>query len=526
MARTMLTGSARAPMAGASDTGPADPGERLEISVLVRHRQREAFHDLASQLRSGAASPRLTREEFVAQFGSADEDVAAVRAFAEDHGLEVMQVEPARRTVKLGGTLAQFEAAFGVTLRRFAYAGGEYRGRTGSISLPAELQDVVVAVLGLDNRPQARPHFRLRRSTTSAAAATPSYTPAQVAALYGFPTGVTGEGECVAIIELGGGYDPSDLDAYFQANGVNPAPTIVSVPVDSAANAPTGSADGPDGEVALDIEVVGVIAPRATIAVYFAPNTDQGFIDAVTTAVHDTTHKPSVISISWGGPESTWTQQSLTALDAAFQAAAALGVTVCVASGDNGSSDGVGDGADHVDFPASSPHALACGGTRLVAADGAISAETVWNDGAKGGAGGGGVSTVFAAPAFQTGLSATRAGGAASPLTMRGVPDVAGDADPQTGYQVRIDGQDTVIGGTSAVAPLWSALIALINQSRGSSVGYLQPQLYAAPGAFNDVTRGDNGDFEATAGWDACTGLGSPKGVAIAALLARNDEIH
>ena len=115
----------------------------------------------------------------------------------------------------------------------------------------------------------------------------------------------------------------------------------------------------------LDIEAVGAIAPQANIAVYFGPNTDAGFLDAITTAIHDTTNKPSVISISWGGPESSWTQQSLTAFDSAFQAAAAMGITVCVASGDNGSSDGVQDGADHVDFPASSPHVLACGGTSL-----------------------------------------------------------------------------------------------------------------------------------------------------------------
>jgi kumamolisin len=188
-----------------------------------------------------------------------------------------------------------------------------------------------------------------------------------------------------------------------------------------------------------------------------------------------------------------------------------------VASGDNGSSDGAS--GDNVDFPASSPHALACGGTSLRTSGAQISSESVWNDGAQGGAGGGGVSTVFALPTFQQGLSATKTGAASTPLAMRGVPDVAGDADPETGYQVRVDGQDTVVGGTSAVAPLWSGLIALINQAKGSPVGYPHAQLYAAPSVFNDITQGNNGDFQATAGWDACTGLGSPKGAAIAALL-------
>jgi kumamolisin len=318
----------------------------------------------------------------------------------------------------------------------------------------------------------------------------------------------------VAIIELGGGYTPADLTAYFGALGVRPAPSVTAVSVDQGANSPTGDAGGPDGEVMLDIEVVGAVAPGASIVVYFAPNTDAGFIDAVSTAAHDASHKPSVISISWGGPEASWTAQSRTALDQALQAAAAMGVTVCVASGDSGSSDGVASG-DHVDFPASSPYALACGGTSLRAAGGSITAETVWNDGAKGGAGGGGVSTVFPAPAWQKGLTVTTTRGTATPLAMRGVPDVAGDADPETGYTVRIDGTDTVIGGTSAVAPLWAALLAIINGHRGAPVGYIHPNLYGQPAVFRDITEGNNGDYAAVPGWDACTGLGSPLGTAI-----------
>lgn len=266
----------------------------------------------------------------------------------------------------------------------------------------------------------------------------------------------------------------------------------------------------------LDIEVVGSIAPAANIAVYFTPNTDAGFLDAVTTAIHDTTNKPSVISISWGGPESTWTAQAMTAMDDAFQAAATMGITVCVASGDNGSTDGVGDGKDHVDFPASSPYALGCGGTSLRATQKAITKEVVWNDGTKGGASGGGISSFFAAPAWQSGISAKLLSGKSVALTKRGVPDVAGDADPETGYDVRIDGTDTVIGGTSAVAPLWAGLIARINQTTGTPVGYLNPQLYKAPQALRDITQGSNGDFKASKGWDACTGLGSPNGPELA----------
>src|SRR5262249_5050321 len=157
------------------------------------------------------------------------------------------------------------------------------------------------------------------------------------------------------------------------------------------------------GEVLLDIEVVGAVAPKAKIAVYFAPNTDQGFLDAITTAIHDRTRRPSAISISWGGPESSWTPQALNTYDQAFQDAAAMGVTVCCASGDDGSNDGVGDGLAHVDFPASSPNVLACGGTRLESSAGKITKEVVWNHGANNGASGGGVSEHFPPPPYQAG---------------------------------------------------------------------------------------------------------------------------
>jgi kumamolisin len=368
----------------------------------------------------------------------------------------------------------------------------------------------------------AKPHFRARPAPGNVhwhagAGGATSFTPLQLASLYNFPPG-TGHGECVGIIELGGGERMADLSAYFSALGISSVPKVTAVSVDHGKNQPTGDPNGPDGEVMLDIEVVGAIAPQATIAVYFAPNTDAGFLDAVTTAIHDATNKPSVISISWGGPESSWTQQALTAFDSAFEAAAAVGITVCVASGDNGSSDGVADGADHVDFPASSPHALACGGTSLQVSGNVITVESVWNDGAQGGSGGGGVSSVFALPPWQAGLKTTRTSGGNAALTMRGVPDVSGDADPETGYDVRIDGTNTVIGGTSAVAPLWAGLIARINATNGSPVGFISPRLYATPAALRDITQGNNGDFAAGPSWDACTGLGSPNGGQIAAL--------
>ena len=289
---------------------------------------------------------------------------------------------------------------------------------------------------------------------------------------------------------------------------------MTAVSVDGGMN--TSGSDA-DGEVMLAIEVAAAVAPKARIAVYFAPNTDQGFVDAIKTAVHDTARKPSILSISWGGPEESYTAQSLKNYDAVFQEAAVLGVTILVASGDNGSADvNPPDKKKRVDFPSASPLVLSCGGTHLEANAGKseITTESVWNDGAQGGASGGGVSTKYALPDWQKTSRVPKIGS----KTGRGVPDVAGDADPQTGYQVRVDGQDQVIGGTSAVAPLWAALLALCNQQLGKPVGFLNALLYtdaAARASFRDITKGNNVGYKATTGWDACTGLGSVDGAVL-----------
>ncbi|MEW5311845.1 MAG: hypothetical protein WDW38_003529 [Sanguina aurantia] len=237
----------------------------------------------------------------------------------------------------------------------------------------------------------------------------------------------------------------------------------------SNASSPLLTRGDADGEVMLDIEIAGALAPAAKIVVYFTTNTDQGFYNAVAQAAHDATNKPGVISISWGSGENTWAPQGRDALESALQDAVALGITVTVAAGDDGFTDGETGGKPHVDFPSSSPSVLACGGTRLSAAGGKITSEVVWNETAAGdGATGGGVSAVYALPAWQ--VSAKVPKGSAS-FKGRGVPDVAGNADPLTGYQVRVDGKDAVYGGTSAVAPLWAALVARLNQSLGRTLG-------------------------------------------------------
>jgi kumamolisin len=428
-----------------------------------------------------------------------------VHDFATEFGLNVEPMEePARRTLQLTGSVEAMQSAFGVELEHRTTGTGTLRLRSGALQIPEELGEHVVAVLGLDNRPQAKPHFRV----ATPHAGNVSYTPVQVADLYGFPENASASGQTIGLVELGGGYREADITAYFESIDVT-APTVTAVSVDKGKNSP-GDASGADGEVMLDIEVSAAVAPGVKVAVYFAPNTDQGFIDAVTMAVHDATNKPNVVSISWGGPESSWTQQAVTALDQACQAAAALGVTITVACGDDGSTDGVSGSGNHVDFPASSPHVLACGGTKLVASGDTITSETVWNELASNeGATGGGVSTVFALPSWQAKSDVpkpTTSGGG------RGVPDVAGDADPSTGYTVRVDSETTTIGGTSAVAPLWAGLVALANAANGSDAGFVNPALYANATAFRDIASGNNGAFKAGPGWDACSGLGSPRG--------------
>ena len=383
------------------------------------------------------------------------------------------------------------------------------------VRVPDWLAPAVVAVLGLDTRPVVRPHIRF------AAAPAVSYTPLQLSQLYQFPTGVDGSGQCAAILEFGGGYQGADLRQYFADLGV-PAPTVIVVSVDGGANSPTGDPSSADGEVALDVEVVGGIAPGARIVVYFAPNTDQGFADAILAAVHDEDNQPSIISISWGVPEDSWTTQARNAVNQAFTAAATMGITVLAASGDNGSSDGVDDGEAHVDFPASSPMVVGCGGTTLQASGERITSEVVWNGGATGGATGGGVSALFAVPTYQRAINPVSANPGRKPG--RGVPDVSGNGDPATGYDVLVDGQSIVVGGTSAVAPLWAGLLALVQQRLDAAVGPLLPSMYTDATTFRDITTGNNGAYRAEAGWDACTGLGSPNGTALLGALAGDND--
>jgi kumamolisin len=504
--RVPLAGTEHLALAGVRTVGPTDPDQLIEVSVILKHRQPLPE---ATEIRQ-----HITHSDFARTYGADPAAVDKIRQFAKENNLQVLERgdEVLRRTVTLAGTAAAMEKAFGVELNEFEHPDGTYRGHTGPLQMPEEYASLVSGVFGLDDRPVARPHFRYHapNGVFGARASSLSFDPPQVGKLYGFPEGSNPAGQTIGLIELGGGYRPADISKYFKGLGL-PAPSMKSISVDHGRNHPS-TAQSADGEVMLDIEVAGAVAPGITIAVYFAPNTSQGFQDALSTAIHDQLRKPCAVSISWGGPENGWTAQSMQNFDQVAQEAALLGITITVASGDSGSGDGVTDGQNHVDFPASSPHVLGTGGTRLTAAGGTIAAEVVWNDGAQGGAGGGGFSTVFARPTWQTGAVAQ---------TMRGVPDVAGDADPETGYNVLVDGQSFVVGGTSAVAPLWAGLVVLMIQKLGRRLGFVNPALYAItpPNGLRDITQGNNGAFSAGPGWDACTGKGTPIGAKLLAAL-------
>lgn len=338
-------------------------------------------------------------------------------------------------------------------------------------------------------------------------AAPKALTAVQVANAYGFPN-ATGKGQTIAIIELGGGFGQSDLNTYFRGLGL-PTPFVRAVFVQGAQNEPGQDPTGADGEVLLDIEVAGAVAPSAKIVVYFAPNTDDGFLAAISTAVASDP-RPCAISISWGGPETSWSLSALRAYDQAFALARSKGIAVFCAAGDAGADDGTPKPV--ADFPASSPNVIACGGTRLEIGDlGTWSSETVWDDGASS-ATGGGYSTTFPRPSWQ-------------PSTVgqfRGLPDISANADPESGYRVRVDGQDMVIGGTSAVAPLLAGLVARLAELVGGPVGNFVEVAYANPSAFTDITTGDDEGYSASVGWDPASGLGSPVGAKLLAALTGN----
>jgi kumamolisin len=504
---TALPGSARATLDGAESLGPVDPASTVEFTVVLRRRA-----ELPAELVTGPQT--VSGRELADRYGADPADLELVVSTLESAGATILEQHPGSRRVRASAPASVVQRLFGTELVRVSTShpiGGaqiEHRMRTGELSTPAELEGVVVAVLGLDNRPQLRPHLRTTDATT---ADREQYTPPELAQIYRFPD-AQGLLQTAAILEFGGGFDPADIAAYFAELGIA-APTVTPVSVDGVQNG--GNTAPAADETALDIEVLGAIVPGTELLVYFSTWSDSGILDSLAAATFAEV-TPTVISISYGMPEEGWTGQALTAIDAAFADAAALGITVCVSSGDDGSRSQDGSPGPHVSFPASSPHVLAVGGTTLYADrhTRAVDSESVWHGPGFRNAGGGGVSATFGLPAWQTeaGVPPRAA------RTGRGLPDVAAVADPVTGYAIRFEGKDDVYGGTSASAPLWAGLICRIAELLETPVGLIQPALYngvtagqPAPG-FRDITEGTNGLYRAGAGWDACTGLGVPQG--------------
>ncbi len=496
--RVVIPGSEKLADPRAAIVASVDPNE--PIAVTVRLRPDQPIPDQYT------GQPRA---DFEREHAARPADIAGVDTFAHEYGLAVADVDTVARTMTLSGTAQQMHAAFGAELAQYRSADQTYRGRTGPISVPDTIAAAVTSVTGLDGGSVSVSH----RVTAEATPATPGYTPLDVARAYHFPAG-DGTGEHVGVISLGGRYDDRVQAAYLKSVGV-PHSAFNVVKVDGGATEP--SDPGPTGENMLDTEMIGSLVPNADKTIYIAPNTDRGFLDAISTALHDKQHHNDAISISWGGPEERFTPQAVRAFNDLFKEARAMGVNVFSAAGDNGATDGIPDGDLHVDFPSSSPGVIANGGTKLTtAADGSIAKETVWNElRNKQGATGGGISAINPKPPAQTQL----------PIGGRGVPDIAGDADPTTGFRMLVPLGETkagleLVGGTSAVAPLYAALAARLEQNLGRPLGDLEQAIYAAPAdAFHDVTTGNNGGYKAQTGWDAATGRGSVDGTALLAYL-------
>ncbi len=534
-----LIGSERKELpAGSRRIGRADSEHFTTVTVQVRsHAGPNELEDAFKQMAQRPIDRReyLSHAQLTKRFGASAKDLDAVEDFAGRYGLSVVHRDPGNQTLVLSGRVDDLSRAFQVKLHEYRLAGSTFRGRTGFVRIPKYLEHVITGVSGLDNR--AMRHAPRSHAATGAQAANiptfTGFTGKDLAKRYWFPAAspgsgkpLDGRGQTVAIIELGGGYLPQDIENYFQQNLQIPKPTVVAVSVDRRRNLPKS----PIGEVIMDIEVVGAVVPRARQVVYFGPPSPKGLFDAVSAAVMDTERKPSVISISWGFPEddlTSVTDQMLNGMSVLFKKAALLGITICVATGDNGSIDldpsdpafKNNRGKLHVDFPACLEASLACGGTQLTR-----KGEAAWNEG-NGWASGGGVSVRIKPPAYQN-----RACVPPSPENEygvkdgRGIPDVSGNA---IDYRILQHGEIKYAKGTSLVAPLWAGLIARLNQAKGKRVGFLNPILYDHPEVCTDITTGHNDirprrrprQYQAGPHWDAATGLGVPNGEAILKIL-------
>jgi len=519
-----------------SNTDINDP---VLISIYLRRDRHEngmTLQQYADAVIAGT-QPILDHDAFVYQFGSVEDEVNLVKDWATANGLTVTEAESGTATVKAQGTAGRMNQLFGIVLETVTDDTRTYVTHSGDITIPSEINDVVLTVLGLDNLITMSSYAHLDTSYVDEngfidPTLISSPTPVDLAQAYQFPriagnNVVQGSGTCVAIVELGGGWTTQNLTSSFGRIGL-PNPTVVDISVDGGVNNPS-DANG-SGEVMLDIYCVGAAAPSAKIAMYFAPNSFQGFIDCITVATNDTVNNPSVISISWGTTDTNWSSLNRGLFDSALQASIVKGITTFSATGDYGVRAINGAATYTVQYPATSPYQIGAGGTVIsINNDYTIASETAWGTAGGTYAGGGGVSTLYSVPAWQTAFTAKNypTPSVAITLSGRGIPDVSAMA---TGYSFYYSASNTfgTFLGTSAVAPLLSAMMARINcvskSTTNGRIGYVNTQWYAAQTtAFTDTTVGDNHGgnpvgYVATVGWDACTGMGSPIGTKLAAL--------
>ncbi|MGZ4111780.1 MAG: S53 family peptidase, partial [Tumebacillaceae bacterium] len=469
----------------------------------------------------------LTPDQFNAKFAPSAADVKQVTDFAKANGLTVEKVNPNNTLVTVSGTAAQMESAFGVTLNNYTDAKGQsYFANAENPSIPSALSGVINGVTGLDN--QAKFHTNAKQKpaapTKQDLAGKPNlvnpkvgsgpsggYTPTELRSAYDVTplntAGTTGTGQSVALVEFDG-YVQSNITTYYNQYGLG-SPTPTKVLVDSY----NGAAGQGQGEVELDIEVINAIAPKAQVVVYEAPNSDQGELDMYQRIANDNTSK--TVSISWGECETAANSSTMNSLHNILSQMATQGQSVYAASGDSGAYD-CGTTALAVDNPANDPYVTGVGGTNLTLSGGAYSSEKVWSNSSNKSGGGGGLSTVYAKPSWQTGTGTTNSYSNGK----RQVPDVSADADPATGYSIYSAGSWVVYGGTSCAAPLWAGITALNNQyaaanSKGN-LGQANPTLYKMFNtaqtytAYHDITSGTNLYYPATAGYDQATGIGTP----------------
>jgi kumamolisin len=542
-----LHNSKRLQPAGARSKDDVRPDEIIRVTVVVRsissaEERKKAITNLSLQIPS--KRKYLAPKDFNKLHGARNEDLQLVKKFAEHSKLRVIESSKERRCVILSGTAQQLSDAFQVDNRTYTHEGQVYRSYPDAIQIPASLKGIIEAVLGLEDRPLMSHHAFLaaaQHKIMAAGGVSARHTEVrEVAEAYKFPTGANGKGQCIAIIELGGGFYESDIKKYFRTHKLH-QPKISVVEIEGARNNPAdpkyvkqvlealGVEHGSDEldkskfshamwtiESTLDVQLAGSFANAANIVVYYAPNNAHGKYQAITAALSSKKYPTSVISCSWGAVEETLPGDVVSSLNHVFQDAALRGVTICFSSGDRGENLAP-NGKPRVQFPASSPYVLSCGGTHWLKRERSIY-EEVWNESLPKNfvaQSGGGVSKIFEQPEWQSGIRLqTRKSG-------RGVPDVAGKADIVTGYCMQVAGFDVTMGGTSAAAPMWAGLIARLNQELGCSIGYMNPFFYKSCGSsFNDITKGNNGKhFKATPGWDPCTGWGSPDGKKLLAKL-------